>query len=262
MVDFDVIMGMDLLASCYANVDCRTNMVRLQFPGEPVIEWEGNIDTPKAPLTKLTQKATKFQWSNACERSFQELKNQLTSVPVLTLAEGTKDYVCRWLELLKDYDVDILYHPGKAYVVAGTLSRKSMGRLVHIEAGRHGLTKELYQLTNMRIRWLDSDDGGVTVHITSELSLVAEVRARQYEDPTLVRLRESIQQCTITAFKIEGDGALRYQGRLCVPNVAGLSEKIMIEIHQSRYSIHPSSTKMYHDVKEQYWWDSMKKFIA
>ena len=36
----------------------------------------------------------------------------------------------------------------------------------------------------------------------------------------------------------------------------------MIEIHQSRYSIHPGSTKMYHDVKEQYWWDNMKKSIA
>jgi len=47
MVDFDVIMGMDWLASCYANVDCRTKMVRFQFPGEPVIEWKGNIATPK-----------------------------------------------------------------------------------------------------------------------------------------------------------------------------------------------------------------------
>jgi len=47
MVDFDVIMGMDWLASCYANVDCRTKMVRFQFPGEPVIEWKENIATPK-----------------------------------------------------------------------------------------------------------------------------------------------------------------------------------------------------------------------
>ncbi|XP_070031682.1 uncharacterized protein, partial [Nicotiana tomentosiformis] len=62
--------------------------------------------------------------------------------------------------------------------------------------------------------------------------------------------------------QIGGDGTLRYQGRLCVPSVAGLREKIMIEIHQSRYSIHPGSTKMYHDVKEQYWWDNMKKSIA
>ncbi|XP_070056559.1 uncharacterized protein [Nicotiana tomentosiformis] len=137
-----------------------------------------------------------------------------------------------------------------------------MGSLVHIEAGRQGLTKELHQLANMRIRLLDSNDGGVTVHNTSESSLVAEVKARQYEDSTLVQLREGIQQRKITSFEIGGDGALRYQGRLCVPNVAGLREKIMIEIHQSRYSIHPGSTKIYHDIKELYWWDNMKKSIV
>ncbi|XP_070024868.1 uncharacterized protein [Nicotiana sylvestris] len=131
-----------------------------------------------------------------------------------------------------------------------------------MEAGRQGLTKELHQLANMRIKLLDSDDGGVTVHNTSESSLVAEVKARQYEDPALVRFRESIQQSKITAFEIGEDGALRYQGQLCVPNVAGLREKIMIEIHQSRYSIYLGSTKMYHDVKEHYWWDNMKKSIT
>ncbi|XP_070013786.1 uncharacterized mitochondrial protein AtMg00860-like [Nicotiana sylvestris] len=41
-----------------------------------------------APLTKLTQKATKFQWTEACEQSFQELKNMLTSAPILALLEG------------------------------------------------------------------------------------------------------------------------------------------------------------------------------
>ncbi|XP_070020173.1 uncharacterized protein [Nicotiana sylvestris] len=154
--------------------------------------------SPWAPLTKLTQKATKFQWSNICEHSIQELKNRLTFAPMLTLLEGTEGYVVycdasdhkslqytfkqkelnlrqrRWIQLLKDYDVEILYHPGKANVVADTLSRKSMGSLVHIKAGRHGLTKELHQLANMRIRLLESDDGGVTVHNTSESSFVAE----------------------------------------------------------------------------------------
>ncbi|XP_070049854.1 uncharacterized protein [Nicotiana tomentosiformis] len=47
MVDFDVIMGMYYLASCYANIDCRTKSARFQFPSEPVIEWKGNIATPK-----------------------------------------------------------------------------------------------------------------------------------------------------------------------------------------------------------------------
>ncbi|XP_070040820.1 uncharacterized protein [Nicotiana tomentosiformis] len=47
MVEFDVIMSMYWLASCYANVDCRSKMVWFQFPGEPVLEWKGNIALPR-----------------------------------------------------------------------------------------------------------------------------------------------------------------------------------------------------------------------
>ncbi|XP_070047123.1 uncharacterized protein [Nicotiana tomentosiformis] len=47
MVKFDVIMGMDWLASCYANVDYRSKMVQFQFPGEPVLEWKGNTASPR-----------------------------------------------------------------------------------------------------------------------------------------------------------------------------------------------------------------------
>ncbi|XP_070002479.1 uncharacterized protein [Nicotiana sylvestris] len=45
------------------------------------------------PLTKLTQKVVKFQWSDACERSFKELKSRLTTTPVLTLPEATEGFV-------------------------------------------------------------------------------------------------------------------------------------------------------------------------
>lgn len=45
------------------------------------------------PLTKLTQKNARFEWSEACEKSFQELKDRLVSAPVLTLPLGSGGYV-------------------------------------------------------------------------------------------------------------------------------------------------------------------------
>ena len=46
-----------------------------------------------SPLTTLTQNSKKFEWSEACERRFQILKDRLTSAPILTLPEGTKGFV-------------------------------------------------------------------------------------------------------------------------------------------------------------------------
>ena len=51
----------------------------------------------------------------------------------------------RWLELVKDYDCEILYHPGKANRVADALSRKSMGMLMSIEVFPKPLQKEIVE---------------------------------------------------------------------------------------------------------------------
>ena len=42
MVDFDVILGMDQLHSCYASVDCITSIIRFQFPNKPILELKGS----------------------------------------------------------------------------------------------------------------------------------------------------------------------------------------------------------------------------
>nr|XP_009758075.1 PREDICTED: uncharacterized protein LOC104210804 [Nicotiana sylvestris] len=348
MVDFDVIMSMDWLESCYATVGCRTKIVNFEFPNEPVLEWKGDAVTPRgrfipylkarkmiskgyiyhlvrvkdadaqiptlqlvpivnefpevfpedlfgiptdreidfgidllsgtkpisippyrmaptegrregglskieavknwprptsvsnirsflglasyyrrfvegfssisSPLTRLTQKKVKFQWLDACEKSFEELKKRLTSAPVLTLPEGTEGFVVycdasgiwrhylygvhvdiftdhksiqyifkekelnlrqrRWLELLKEYDVDILYHPRKTNVVADALSRRSMGSLAHVEADKRTMMKEVHRLTNLGVRLLDSENGGIVLQNRAESSLVTEVKEK------------------------------------------------------------------------------------
>jgi hypothetical protein len=49
---------------------------------------------------------------------------------------------------------------------------------------------------------------------------------------------------------------------ICVPNLKAIRELILQEAHDSAYSIHPGSTKMYEDLKSRYWWYDMKKDIA
>jgi hypothetical protein len=48
----------------------------------------------------------------------------------------------RWLELIKDYDCEINYHPSKVNVVADTLSKKSMVELVALGISQPQLIKE------------------------------------------------------------------------------------------------------------------------
>ena len=60
-------------------------------------------------------------------------------------------------------------------------------------------------------------------------------------------------------FSQGGDGVLRYKGRLCGPDVGDLRKHILAEAHNSTYSIYRGATKIYHDLREVYWWNYMKR---
>jgi hypothetical protein len=53
-----------------------------------------------------------------------------------------------------------------------------------------------------------------------------------------------------------------YKKRICVTKIKEIRELILREAHDLAYSIHPGSTKMYHDLKSRYWWYEMKRAIA
>ena len=92
------------------------------------------------------------------------------------------------------------------------------------------------------------------VHHNSESSLVVEVKSKKHLDQPLMELKELVIGNLNESFSLEGNVVMRYQGRLSIPNVDGLRNRILAEAHGSHYCIHPGSTKMmYHDLREVFW---------
>jgi hypothetical protein len=63
-------------------------------------------------------------------------------------------------------------------------------------------------------------------------------------------------------FRVDEKGILWFKDRLMVPKDRELRNQILSEAHSSKLSIHPSSSKMFQDLKPLYWWTKMKKEIA
>jgi hypothetical protein len=85
---------------------------------------------------------------------------------------------------------------------------------------------------------------------------------RQSEDAFLAEKVNRILEGRQSTFELREKKSLWLQGRICVPNIPKIKEIILKEAHQTPYSIHPGSTKMYMDLKEIFWWNNMKREIA
>ena len=75
-------------------------------------------------------------------------------------------------------------------------------------------------------------------------------------------MREQLRSDEANDFALGKDGILRFQGKVCVIDDAEVKRLILEKGHKSRLSLHPGMTKMYQDLKETFWWQSMKKDIA
>jgi hypothetical protein len=160
------------------------------------------------------------------------------------------------LELIKDYDLEIHYHPGKANLVADALSRKEH---VHaaIVAQLPGELVEDFRRLNLGIV---AHTEGVTIEV--EPTLEQEIHKGQIGDAKIQEIKDLITEGRGPEVMEDEQGTVWFKSRICVPEIDSLRETILKEAHDSNYSIHPGSTKMYQDLKQKYWWYGLKRDVA
>jgi hypothetical protein len=152
----------------------------------------------------------------------------------------------RWLELIKDYELEAHYHPGKANVVADALSHKH--RCNHLAIQPH---------SSIRI---------VSYGRLNNIALIPTIKedviAAQRMDVGMGHLCRRLELGEAQCFQQDANGVLWFKDRLVVAKDFELRRKIMDEAHCSWYSIHPETNKMYQDLKKNFWWMRMKREIA
>ena len=168
----------------------------------------------------------------------------------------------RWIEFLKDYDMSVHYKPAKVNVVADALSRLSMGSVAHVGGKNKGASEGCSQACSLGSLTYEHIRQRCNSSEWAKSSLVVEVKEKKASDPILLELKGAVNNQRVEIFSQGGDGVLRYQGRLCVPDVGELRQHILAEAHNSRYSIHPGAIKMYRDLREVYWWIGIKRDIS
>jgi hypothetical protein len=157
------------------------------------------------------------------------------------------------MKLIKDYNLGINYHPGKANVVADALSRRSH---LNMLATRGLLPDFCKEFEKLNLGWV-SNTKVITMEVDSMLE--QDIRKGQHEDAKIQEIKEQIREDKAPEFNVDEQGTSWYKKRLCVPEVKEIIELILHEAYDSTYSIHLGSTKMYHDLKSRYWWYGIKE---
>ncbi|GJT47142.1 reverse transcriptase domain-containing protein [Tanacetum coccineum] len=211
-----------------------------------------NFSKIAKPFTSLTQKNQKYEWGEKQEKAFQTLKDNLCNAPILSLPDGVEDFVvyCDASNqglgcVLMKRDKSVIYTDHKS--------------LQHIFDQK--------ELNMCQRRWLElfSDYECKIKYHPDKANVVADALSRKERvKPRRVRAMAVTIQSEVNGLILAAQGEAFKDENVIAEgfNVGGVRTKIMDETHKTRYSVHLGADKMYYDLRDMYWWPSMKKEIA
>jgi hypothetical protein len=149
----------------------------------------------------------------------------------------------RWLELIKDYDLEVHYHPEKANIVADALSRKNYCNCMTMKPMDYSFC---YELEKLNIKIVQQ---GQLTNVTMESTIKDQIISAQRKNSDIAHIKEKVRTDQHTDFSIDDTDVLWFKNQLVIPKVLELRQLLLDEAHNTRFSIHPGSNKMYQDLK-------------
>ena len=93
-------------------------------------------------------------------------------------------------------------------------------------------------------------------------TLMTQIKKAQEKDETLQKRREKAAKGELPGYTLGLDSILRYQDRVYLPRDEKVKEEVLREAHCSKYTVHSENNKMYHDLKQKFYLENMKREIA
>ncbi|XP_035837226.1 uncharacterized protein LOC118485092 [Helianthus annuus] len=218
------------------------------------------------------EKGVTYSWGANQEKAFQLLKQKLCSAPILSLPDGTVDFVVNCDASIQGLGCVLMQRKKVIAYASRQLKVQENNYMTHdLELGAMVFALKIWRHCLYGIANVVADALGrketkprrvLALQLTIHSNLLDQIRSAQIE----VLKDENLQAESIRGMEkqlvIKSDGIRYFMERIWAPLHGNLRELMMDEAHKSWYSIHPGSDKMYQDLKILYWWPNMKVNIA
>jgi hypothetical protein len=129
---------------------------------------------------------------------------------------------------------------------------------VTLEPNNETLCEEMRKLN------LELVEYGNLYAISIESPLHERIAMAQLIDEEVQKVKQKLEERDpkFDCFRRDDKGIVWFGQRLVIPRDQDLRKEILDEAHLSKFTIHPRSTKLYRDLRENFWWSNMKSEVA
>ncbi|GKB01502.1 putative reverse transcriptase domain-containing protein, partial [Tanacetum coccineum] len=259
---------------------CEFWLQEVHFLGHVVNQSSIHVDPSKIEAVKNRKAPT---------APLETLKNNLCDAPILSLPDRIEDFVV-YCDASNQGLGCVLMQRGKVIAYASrqlkiheknyTTHDLELGAVVFaLKTWRHylyGMKSVIYtdhkslqhifnqkELNMRQRRWIElfSDNVCDIRYHPGKANVVVDALSQSEAFKQENVLTESLHGLDQQREKKE-DGSLYCMDKIWVPLVGDVRMVILNEAHKSKYSVHPRADKMYHDLRDMYWWPGIKRDIA